>query len=105
MYFEDYKKYPEAQVNPSLLWEYDLSSFDFKQMRKTVVQRVVERGWPQDWYAILNLYGQEGVKDAIKQLPYLSAKDMNFVTHIFQIPLSQLKCYERKQSHPGHWNS
>jgi len=105
MYFDNYKEHTDAKINPSLLWEYDLAKFDFQQMRNVVIQRVVERGWPSDWYAALNLYGEEGMKRAIKALPYLNDKDMNFVSVIFDIPLSELKCYERKLSRPAHWNS
>jgi hypothetical protein len=105
MNFGKYKEHPEAKINRSLLWEYDLSKFDYQQMSAIVVQRVVERGWPDDWYAALNMYGEEGMKTIIKGLPYLNDKDMYFVSLIFQIPLSEMKCYERKQSRPTHWNS
>lgn len=105
MFFDDYKSYPESKINPSLLWEYDLTNFDFKQMRQVVVQRVIERGWKQDWYAMLNLYGEDGIKDAIKKLTYLNDKDLNFVSLVFQIPLSEMKCCEQKQSQTIHWNS
>jgi len=105
MYFDAYRQHPAAKINPSLLWEYDMSHFDFQQMREVVVQRVVERGWPEDWYAALNMYGVEGMKSAIKLLPYLNDKDMNFVSLLFEIPLSEMKCYIKKQSHPKHWNS
>ena len=105
MYFDGYKEHTDARINPGLLWEYDLSRFDYQQMRNVVVQRVVERGFPDDWYAALNLYGVNGMKDAIKALPYLNDKDMNFVSVLFEIPLSEMKCYERKQSRPSHWNS
>lgn len=74
-------------------------------MRNIVVQRVIERGWRNDWYAALNLYGIDGMKDAIKQLPYLNHKDMHFVSTIFKIPLSDMKCYEKKQLNRAHWNS
>jgi hypothetical protein len=66
-------------------------------MKNVVVQRVIERGWPDDWYAMLNMYGEDGVISAIKAIPYLNDKDMNFVSHAFQIPLSEMKCYEQKQ--------
>jgi hypothetical protein len=48
IYLGDYKKYPDAKVNPTLLWEYDLSDFDFQQMRNIVVQRVIGRGCSND---------------------------------------------------------
>jgi len=105
IYLEDYKKHPEATIRPSLLWEYDLSQFDFQKMRNVVVQRVIERGWPHDWWAALNLYGEEGMREAIKTIPYLNDKDMNFVSLAFELPLSEMKCYEKKQLRQVHWNS
>jgi hypothetical protein len=105
MYFDDYKKFPEAALNPQLLWEYNLAGFNYQEMRNVVVQRVIERGWPKDWYFTLNQYGIDEVKSIIKNLPYLNDKDMNFVSHQFNIPLTSMKCYEKKQSVDQHWNS
>jgi len=105
MYFDNYKNFPDAILNPKLLWEFDPNEFDFGVMRDVIVQRVIERGWPNDWYFILNKYGIDGVKSAIKSLPYLNDKDMNFVSHQFNIPLTSMKCYEKKQSMNLHWNS
>ena len=94
-----------AEVRPSLLWEYDLSNFDWQQMRNEVVQRVLERGRMDDFYAILNLYGEEGVKAALREIPYMNDKDMNFACIAFGLRKEDLRCYIRKQSMPLHWNS
>ena len=93
-----------AEVRPSLLWEYDLSNFDWQQMRNEVVQRVLERGRMDDFYAILNLYGEEGVKAALREIPYMNDKDMNFACIAFDLRKEDLRCYIRKQS-MLHWNS
>nr|WP_199141927.1 hypothetical protein [Pedobacter sp. ASV12] len=74
-------------------------------MRNIVVQRVIERGWPNDWYAMLNLYGIDGVVDSIKNIAFLNDVDMHFVSTQFDIPLTEMKCYIRKQSALGHWSS
>ena len=105
MYFADYKDHTDAKLNNSLFWEYDLANFDFMHMRKVVIQRVIERGWPGDWYAMLNMYGEQEVKRVICSLSYLNDKDMNFVSVLFNIPLSEMKCFERKQSRHAHWRS
>jgi hypothetical protein len=97
IYLEDYEKHPDAKVNPALLWEYDLADFDFQQMRNIVVQRVIERGWPNDWWAALNLYGEKGMKDAIREIAYMNDKDMNFVSLAFDIPFSKMKSYKNKK--------
>lgn len=105
MYFDNFKQHADAQLNTSLLWEYDMSDFDFLDMKSIVIQRVIERGWPDDWYAMLNKYGVELVVETIKTLPYLNDKDMNFVKIIFDIPLTEMQCYKNKQSKTRHWNS
>jgi len=105
MPFEDYYKHKNAEVRPTLLWEYDLSNFDWQKMRNEVVQRVLERGRMDDFYAILNLYGVEGVKAALREIPYMNDKDMNFACVAFDLRKEELKCYTRKQSIPLHWNS
>ena len=105
MPFEDYHNHKNAEVRPSLLWEFDLEKFDWQQMRNEVVQRVLERGRMDDFYAILNLYGVEGVKAALREIPYMNDKDMNFACIAFDLRKEELKCYIRKQSMPLHWNS
>ena len=105
MPFEDYHNHRNAEVRPSLLWEFDLEKFDWQQMRNEVVQRVLERGRMDDFYAILNLYGVEGVKTALREIPYMNDKDMNFACVAFDLRKEELKCYTKKQSMPLHWNS
>ncbi len=105
MYFDNYKLYPDAKINPALLWEYDLEQFDFQKMKSIVIQRVVERGYPNDWYAAINMFGEDEIKETIKNLPYLNDKDMTFVSVLFEIPLTELKCYIKKQLVQTHWNS
>jgi hypothetical protein len=97
MYFDHYKDYADVNLNPKLLREYDLTHFDYHHMQNGVVQRVIERGWPNDWYFMLNFYGINGVKKAIKEIAYLNDKDMNFVSLQFNIPLIEMKCYTKKQ--------
>jgi len=101
----EWQEHPDAKIDTSLLWEYDLSRFDYQKMRNIVVQRVIERGWRNDWYAMFNLYGEEGVKDSIRAIPYMNDRDMNFVSIAFEIPLTEMKCYAKKQLHQAHWES
>lgn len=105
LYFNEYEKHPDAKINPTLLWEYNLAGFDFQKMRDVVVQRVIERGWPNDWYFVLNLYGEDAIKQTIKRLPFLSDKDANFMSKVFKIPRSKMKCYQKKDSQQADWNS
>lgn len=105
MYFGDYKKHATAQLDLGLLWEYDLKRIDYEQMRDIIVERVIQRGWPDDWYFILNRYGLDGVRAAIKNIAYLNNKDIRFVSNEFDIPLTAMKCYTKKRSAKLHWSS
>lgn len=103
MFFEDWKtneNYNGAVISPTLLWEYDLSDFDWDYMRRVVVERVLERGDLDDFYAAICLYG--GLENFIKiikdEVMNLSEFDMNFVCFTFHLKKEELKCYTRKQS-------
>lgn len=105
--FGDWKeKSKDAQISKSLLWEYDLENFDWNDMRVTVVQRVVERGWPEDFYAAIRLYeGLDNFRNIIKEIPVLSPKNIAFVCAVFQLKKEELKCYTRKLSREKLFNS
>ena len=97
--FDTYKDYAgRVSISPSLLWEYDLSNFDWWKSRKIVVQRIIERGWLSDFYAAFNMYGGvEGFREIIKEIPSLSGRDLNFVCNAFNLNKEELRCYTRKQ--------
>jgi hypothetical protein len=107
MIFDDWqKKDRELQISRSLLWEYDLTDFPWHEMRTTVIQRVIERGWMEDFYAAIRIYGGiEQVREIIKEIPQLTNKDMAFVCSFFNLNKEELRCYTRKQSREQHLRS
>lgn len=100
MFFSDWEqKSKDAKVSESLLWEYDLSRFDWYDMRTVVVQRVIERGWLNDFYAAIKLYGGlDSFREIIKNIPVLSDIDIAFVCNVFNLNKEELKCYTRRRS-------
>lgn len=107
MIFDDWQqKSIGTEISNSLFWEYDLSNFNWEDMKVLVVQRVIERGWPKDFYAMIKKYGGiENIRHIIKEIPFLSDKDMNFVCMVFNLKKEELKCYTRKLSRKKHLNS
>lgn len=95
--FDDYKLYNgKVSISPNLLWDYDLSNFDWWKSRKIVVQRIIERGWLADYYAALNLYGgMDAFREIIKEVPFLSERDIQYVCAVFHIEKEELECYRR----------
>jgi len=68
----------KPSITPSLLWEYDLSAFDFKRSARVVVERVIERGNLGDWKEILRFYGEEKILEIARSSRQLCEKDKHF---------------------------
>ena len=105
MFFDNYKEHQEARIRSSLLWEFDLTRFDWNTMQSIVIQRVIERGRISDFYAVLNIYGLEGFKEGVRNISYLNQKDIAFVHTVLGIKKHELKCYTQKQLRQKHWSS
>jgi len=104
--FEDWKEHPKEQVDPTLLWEYDLKSeeWDWNVMAPRVVERVIERGQERDYYAILQLYGGFGnVREIVKQIRHLSPCDENWAAFVFHLKREEMLCYKRRQFRKEHF--
>lgn len=72
----------KPRISPHLLWEYDLSAFDFDRSRRVVIERVIGRGTLEDWREMVWYYGEEQVLNVARHSRQLSAKDKSF-TEIF----------------------
>ncbi len=105
MLFGDYQLHKDAKLRKSLLWEFDSSHIDWQAMRDIIVQRVIERGRPDDFYAILNKYALPEIKESIKRIAYLNPRDIAFVCTVFQLEKNELKCTTSKRLKDQHWNS
>lgn len=107
--FEDWKEKTKGnpQVSRHLLWDVDYDRFDFQKGKSLVVQRVIERGGFNDFYAIFMMYGGiDGVRDIIKRIrSCFSAKDETFVLTVFNLKKEELQCYIYKQLREIHLNS
>ena len=99
--FKDYKTYPPKEISPSILWEYDITSpkWDWEKMAVRVVQRVIQYGNNDDYYAMLQKYGGfEGVREIVKEIPELSPRDLNWACFLFNLKKEETKCFTRKSS-------
>lgn len=97
--FEDYKTYPRQNISPTILWEYDTkaSNWSWSDMAERVVQRVIQYGDKNDYYAMLQLYGGfDNVAEIVKRIPSLSDKDLNWACFLFHIKEEDTLCYTRK---------
>ena len=90
--FDDYIRNKGCcKVSKTLLWDYDLTQFDWQRSRKVVVQRIIERGWLRDYFAAFDLYG--GIE---------GFREINFVCTAFGLKKEELRCYTRRQLRRRH---
>lgn len=87
-------------ISPSLLWDYDLTDFDWMRYRAEVVKRVIMMGRLADFFAAFDLYGGiEGVKRIAKdEVNDLSDRELDFMCQVFNLEKEKTLCYEKKQS-------
>lgn len=104
---EQYIPHDDSQaISPSLLWEYDLTNFDWDKSKCIVVERIIERGRPEDYRGAINRYGGiENFREIIKTVRHLSQKDIAFVCSFFKLNKEELLCYRRQQLRSERWNS
>ena len=61
-----------------LLWEYDLSTFDYHRNWRLVIERVIERGSMEEWRAAQAFYGKEKFIKVVDDSRQLSSRNKNF---------------------------
>lgn len=65
-------------INPALLWEYDLETFNYLKSYKIVIERVLERGTLEEWKEMVSLYTKEQILETIEWSAQLEQRDKDF---------------------------
>jgi hypothetical protein len=65
-------------INPALLWEYDLETFNYVKSYKIVIERVLERGNLEEWKEMVSLYTKEQILEVIEWSAQLDRRDKEF---------------------------
>ncbi len=96
-------KYPQEKgkhtINPTLLWDYDLKTFDWQKSRAEVIKRIIIMGRLSDFFAAFDLYGgiEKVRKIAQKEVYGLSDRNLDFMCQAFHLKKEKTLCYEKKQ--------
>ena len=65
-------------INPALLWEYDLTTFNYEKSYKIVIERVLQRGNLDEWREMVSLYSKEQILEVIDWSAQLDERDKIF---------------------------
>lgn len=65
-------------INPALLWEYDLTTFNYEKSYKIVIERVLERGNLEEWREMVRLFSKDQILEVIDWSAQLDKRDKVF---------------------------
>lgn len=87
------------RISPTLLWEYDYDNFKWNAWRKIVVERVIQMGRINDWYAAFDLYGGiEGFRAIARdEVEDLDDRSFEFMCLALNLKKKETLCYRSKQ--------
>ena len=87
-----------------LFWEFKYDEMDWRKDFETVIERVVERGSPEEWQEMIRFYGEKKVVNTLtNKTTYLTDRAIKKVCDFFKLKPEDLKCYIRKQLRPQLW--
>jgi hypothetical protein len=87
-----------------LFWDFEYDKINWKKSYKTIIARILERGTSKDRAELERYYGRDKVIDAIQhEIAYLPDFVIEDVCKHYALQKTDLRCYTRKLSRPGHW--
>jgi hypothetical protein len=81
------EKFPFSE---NLFWDSDIKNINLEKNVRYVVERVVTRGFLEDFYVLLQIYSKEIIITALKKSRELDPKTANFCSLYFNIPKKEL---------------
>jgi hypothetical protein len=88
-----------------LFWDVDSSKLDIIKNKEQIIYKVLEFGLMSDWILLQQLYSKEIIKKVVINLRNMDDVTLSFVSHIFQIPKTDFRCYQNRLSVQNYWNS
>jgi hypothetical protein len=92
------------KLNKTYFWDIDPELLDENRSKRIIIERVMNFGNLREIKLILRHYGKEEVKKTVCNLNYIDPKTLNFLSLLLNVPISEFKCYTRKQSTDQHWS-
>jgi len=74
----------------NLFWDTAIENIDLKKHKRYVIERVLMRGYTEDFYMLLKIYSTEEIKDALRKSKELDDKTAHFCSYFFNLPKSEI---------------
>jgi hypothetical protein len=73
-----------------LFWDTPVQNINLQQHKRYVIERVLTRGFLEDFYLLLQIYSHEEIKEAVVKSKELDPKTAHFCSNYFEIPKEQI---------------
>ena len=91
------------ELSPALFWDVNIEEVDLVKHRSSVIERITNRGRLDEFRAMVKFYGQETVKNVLINVRYLDKRTLSYCSLIFDVPITEFRCYKLAQLNPEHW--
>jgi hypothetical protein len=96
-------KKPVELLSKHLFWDIDPNVLEWERSKKTIIERVIERGSLEEWVCIVKVYTLEGIVNTAKTFRSMSPIDLNFIATISNTPKEEFRCYNTRLLTAQHW--
>ncbi len=73
-----------------LLWEYDLTTFNYEKSYKIVIERILLRGTIEDWKQMLHFYPKDKILETIEWSKQVAKREKDFAILFLQSDILKL---------------
>lgn len=81
-----------------------MQTIDLQKHRKQVIERIMMRGRMEEFLEMMRYYGRDAVREVVLNARHLDKYTLAFCSAIFEIPVTEFRCYKLAQSNPTHWD-
>ncbi|WP_428400431.1 DUF6922 domain-containing protein [Niabella insulamsoli] len=95
---------PKPDFLPKFFWEYNYDQINWQESAVLIIQRILERGFAEEWKELVRFYGQVTVINALKNdIIYLPDMCIDEVSLFFNLNKEDMLCYKHKLSLKIPW--
>lgn len=80
----------EFPFSQKLFWDTSIEKIDVRKNQRYIIERVITRGFLEDFYILLKLYTTSEIREALRKSRELDPKTINFCSHYFKIPKQEM---------------
>lgn len=81
-----------------------MTRLDDNKATRLIIERVFSLGEMHEINRVIRFYGKKRVIAVLCNLTYLDLKTLNFISKLFDEPVEDFKCHQKKQSRQRFWN-